>query len=213
MKEVKDICDQMLADPAPPMTTADDLLGFARRHRSRHRARLGAGFAAATTLAVAAAVPLLIANTPATRPPTDRAAPAPSTATAPVPMTFKDLVPVGFDSSTATGDARVIYMRIVPDTPAPAGDLCQAPLPMAFKIRVTPGPCEVITLRDKQIRLGSYRSDTPDSPEVTFALRYFDGKAYICLQLPPAQMWDSGSTAAAPLMTGRELADFLLRIP
>src|SRR5688572_10444809 len=114
MMEVKDICDRMLADPAPPMTCADDLLSFARRSRARHRARLGAGFAAAATLAVAAAAPLLVGGAPATRPPIGQAAPATSAVPAPVPMAFKDLLPVGFDSS-GTDDSRVIYMRIVPD--------------------------------------------------------------------------------------------------
>ncbi len=210
MREVKEICDRMLADPAPPMTSGDDLLSFARRGRARHRARLGAGFAAAATLAVAAAAPLLIDGAPATRPPIGQAAPATSAAPAPVPVAFTDLLPVGVDSFAPAGGVKVIYMRIVPDTPVPAGDLCQAPLPMVFKVAITPGPCEVITLQGAQIRLGSYRSNIPNSPEVTFALRYLEGKVYICLQLP-AQAWDSSNTTA-PTMTARELAEHLLRI-
>ncbi|GIH07113.1 hypothetical protein Rhe02_51800 [Rhizocola hellebori] len=200
----------MLADPAPPMTSADDLLSFARRGRARHRARLGVGFAAAATLAIAAAAPLLIGGTPATRPPIGRATQATSAAPAPVPVAFNDLLPVGVDSYTPTGGIKVIYLRTAPDAPVPTGDLCQAPLPMEFKVAITSGPCEVITLQGVQIRLGSYRANIPNSPEATFALRYLEGKAYICLALP-AQAWDSSNTTA-PTMTARELADYLLRV-
>ena len=210
MQEVKEICDGMLAEPPPPMTSPDDLLRSARRSRARHRAWLAVGFAAAATLAATAAVPLL-AKPPGQAPDVVAAAPSSAAAPKPLPVQVADLLPEGDTFATTAQTGQVWFLRGLDDVPMPLGDLCQADYPLRFKVRVEPGSCEVITVGGVQVRTGTYRiaqSGNTAAYDVSFAIRYKDNRAIIALHVPKVA-WESGQ-ASEPILTRRQLAEMLV---
>jgi hypothetical protein len=188
----------MLAEPAPPMTSPDDLLRFARRAQARHRTRLGIGLAAAAALVAIAAVPLLTR----THAPDNTVIAAPTSA-APVPVAA--LLPEGV-AVTAANPSGVWVARGLADVPTPTGDLCQAELPNRFRVQVEAGSCEVFTIRGIQIRTGTYTvpqhagAGTP-TVDVLFAIHYQDNKAIMAFQI---------ARSGEPGLSARQLAETLV---
>ncbi len=201
MQEVKEICDRMLDAPAPPMTSPDDLLRFARRTRARHRARLGVGFAAAT-LAAAATLPLALA------PQTVQHGVAAPTSAAEPPTA---LLPVGWEIDVLAYDT-LTFWRTAVGVAEPAGDLCAAEMPALFKSPEVPGSCEVITIGQARVRTGLFRLVADGGSgkpfDVTYALRYRDDRAYLAFYMPKVS-WDSGETPGTG-MSRKELAEKLV---
>jgi hypothetical protein len=211
MQEVREICDEMLAEPTPPMTSPDDLLRFARRSRARHRARLSIGFAAAATLLATAAVPLLA--TPSGQAARVVAADPSTSAPMPLPTLVAAVLPEGDIYKTTTDAGQLLLMRTLGDVPMPSGDLCQAEWPLRFKVNVEPGSCEVITIGEVRIRTGTYRvpqhGNTP-AYDVGFAIRYLNSKAFIAVNVPKVA-WEGGQPEP-PSMSRRQLAEMLIPV-